>query len=279
MSPRCSRPGNRALALVGLLVALAGCASSLSVDDERRLAYQADREVRQQSVMVSDPVVNEYVDKIGQRIVATLPPNPYEFQFAVIDDDEINAFTPGAGFVYIHTAVLLNARNVSEVAGVMAHEIGHVMRRHVADNYVRSRNTGTLYQLGTVAAGVFGGPLAYDAAVLGGQLGALAALNTFTREDESEADAFAVPVLAKAGYDPNGLVTFFGTIKARYGDSSSFLSSHPAPSDRIDATKALIAELPPNPDLRVDDGGQLEIIQRRIRLLEKLRVQRRVRAR
>jgi len=271
-----SRPSSSGRALAAALLAtapvvLAACTTALTVDDERRLAYQADREVRQQYALIQDDVVNGYVTKIGQRIVATLPPTPYEFQFAVIDDPEINAFTPGAGLIYVHSAILLNARNVSEVAGVLAHEIGHVMRRHVADNYVRASNASTAYTLGTVAAGVFGGPAAYDLAALGGQLGAVAALNSFTREDESEADAFAVDALVRAGYDPNGLVTFFDTIKGRYGDGSSFLSSHPAPSDRIEATKALVAELPPNPNLRVDDGGALEIIQRRVRLLTRPR--------
>lgn len=272
MLRRCSRSRRLTPALLVLAsLAVGACASSLSVDDERRLAYQADREVRRQSALIQDDVVNAYVDKIGQRIVATLPPSPYEFRFAVIDDTEVNAFTPGAGLVYLHSGVLLNARNVSEVAGVLGHEIGHVQRRHVADNYVRTRNTSTAYSLGALAAGVFGGPAAYDLAVIGGQLGALAALNTFSREDESEADAFGVDALVRAGYDPNGLVTFFDTIRGRYGDSSSFLSSHPAPSDRIEATKALIARLPPDPSLRIDDGGQLEIIQRRIRLLTRPR--------
>lgn len=271
MSPPCSRRRVLAALLVAAPLVLGACATTLTVDDERRLAYQADRQVRQETTFVQDEVVNAYVDKIGRRLVAALPPNPYEFRFAVIEDGEINAFTPGAGLIYLHSAILSNARNVSEVAGVMAHEIGHVMRRHVADNYVRTRNTGTLYQIGAVAAGVFGGPAAYDLAVIGGQLGAIAALNSFTREDESEADAYAVPALVAAGYDPNGLVTFFDTIRGRYGDGSSFLSSHPAPSDRIAATKRLVAELPPGTNLQVDDGGALEIIQRRIRLLGRAR--------
>jgi predicted Zn-dependent protease len=271
MSLRCSRRRGLAALLAAAPLVLGACATSLTVDDERRLAYQADRQVRQETTFIQDDVVNGYVDKIGQRIVATLPPNPYEFRFAVIDDGEINAFTPGAGLVYVHSAILLNARNVSEVAGVLAHEIGHVMQRHVADNYVRTRNTGTLYQVGALAAGIFGGPAAYDLAVIGGQLGAIAALNSFTREDESEADAYAVPALVSAGYDPNGLVTFFDTIRGRYGDSSSFLSSHPAPSDRIEATKRVVAEMPPSASLQIDDGGALEIIQRRIRLLSRTR--------
>lgn len=249
---------------------LFACASPLSVEDERRVAIDSDREVRRSMPMMRDDVVNAYVDRLGQAIVNTQGPQPYEYRFQVIEDPDINAFTVGAGFVYVNTATLLQARNVSEVAGVIAHEIGHVMRRHVAVGYNRGRSAGILHTIGVIAGAVLLGQAGADLANIGGGIAAQAVLATYTREQESEADAFAVEVMPQAGYDPNGLVTFFQTMQREYGDGGiPFLMSHPAPSDRIEAARALIARSALPERLRVDDAGQLEIIQRRVRLLEK----------
>ena len=119
-----------------------------------------------------------------------------------------------------------------------------------------------------LAAGAFGGAPAAGAANLGGVLAGTAYLNKFGRDAERESDTFAVEVMPKAGYDPIGLVTFFKTLRSETGSGgASFLSSHPATDDRIEETRLLIAALPPRSDLRVDDSGRFEIIQRRIRLL------------
>ena len=101
-----------------------------------------------------------------------------------------------------------------------------------------------------------------------GELGAVAVVNSFTRGAEVEADAFAVEVMPKAGYDPNGLVSFFATLRREKGKGGpSFLSSHPATDDRIEHTTGLIAQLPSEPGPWVRDRGRLEIIQRRIEIL------------
>ncbi len=249
---------------------LVACTTPLSPGDERHVAVEADRDVRRTMTMMRDDVVLDYVDRIGQAVVYALGPQPYEYRFSVIENPEINAFTPGAGFVYVHTGVLLQARNVSEVAGVIAHEIGHVVRRHVALGYNRQRSAGVLHTIGVIVGAVLLGDAGAMLADLGGGLAAQTVLTTYSREQESEADAFAVEILPRAGYDPNGLVTFFQTVQREYGDGGiPFLASHPAPTDRIETTRALIVHGALPERLRVDDGGQLEIIQRRIRLLEK----------
>jgi predicted Zn-dependent protease len=150
----------------------------------------------------------------------------------------------------------------------MGHEVGHVYHRHVAENYRRQRNTSIAQQIGVLGVGVLAGGAAAQAANLLTGLGAMAYINQFGRDAEREADAFAVEILPKAGYDPGGLVSFFGTLIKQYGDrGSSFLSSHPATQERIANTQALIRaqQLPAN--LRQDDDGKLEIVQHRIRLL------------
>ena len=248
--------------LLGAL--LPGCAT-LSIGEERQLGAKIEQQVRSELRFIRDPVVLDYVGAIGSEIVQAAGPQPFEYSFAVVENDEVNAFTGPAGHIYVHTETILRARNASELAGVLAHEIGHAVLRHLAKSYGRSRSTGALYQAGVLAASVFGyGGLAN----LGGGLAAMTMLNSFTRSEEREADAFAVETMPAAGYDPNGLLTFLEVVRDTGGpEPPAFLSSHPGTEDRIAEVAALIAARPPPPGLRVTDRGRLEIIQRRIQLL------------
>jgi predicted Zn-dependent protease len=248
-----------------LLAALLPACASLTVGEERQLGEQVARQTRGELLFIRDAVVLDYVRAIGGDILRAAGPQPFEYHFEVVEDDDINAFAGPAGYIYIHSETILKARNVSELAAVLAHEIGHGVHRHVAKNYERQRGAGTAYQAAVMAASVFGyGGLAN----VGGGLATLMVLNSFTRADEREADGFAIEVLPKAGYDPNGLLTFLEVVQRSGGAvAPSFLSSHPATEDRIVETTALIAGRDPTPGLRVTDRGRLEIIQRRIQLL------------
>jgi beta-barrel assembly-enhancing protease len=255
------------VALCVWLLLQPACAS-LSVSQEQQLGAEAAGRLARELDFVRDEWVVHYVEKIGSEIVAAAGPQPYAYRFRVVNDREINAFALPAGYIYINSAVILESQNVSELAGVIAHEVGHVALRHVARNYNRQRNTGIVYQVLAVAASLFVGGYAAAGGQLLGQLAAVAYVNQFTREAEKEADAFAVEILPRAGYDPHGLVTFFEMLR-RQGESNgpTFLSSHPATADRIEYTRSLIARENLGPGLRVTDNGELEIIQRRIRLL------------
>lgn len=257
----------RSLACAAVAVGLLSCAT-LSVEQEQRLGAELARDVRAEVVLVRDREIARYVERIGASIVRAAGPQPFDYQFYVVDDEEINAFAMPAGHVYIHTGTISKARDVSELAGVIAHEVGHVAKRHIAQNYQRHSTAGLLHRVGVVAAGVTLGSAGAGAANLLGGLSALAVLNTFGREAEREADSFAVSVLPRAGYDPGGLVRFFHTLQQESrGAPPAFLSSHPAPAERIEKTRREVAALSPTPGLRTTDGGQLEIIQRRIELL------------
>ena len=248
-----------------LLAALLPACATLTVAEERRVGAELARQMRGELLFIRDAVVLDYVRAIGGKILRAAGPQPFEYSFAVVEDDEINASTGPGGHIYIHTETILRARNASELAAVLAHEIGHGVLRHVSKSYARSRSVGTLHQAGVLAASVFGyGGLAN----LGGGLAAMTVLNSFTRGEEREADAFAVEVLPAAGYDPNGLITFLEVVRETDGsDMPGFLSSHPDTEDRVAEVAALIAALPPAPGLQVRDRGRLEIIQHRIRLL------------
>lgn len=246
---------------------LAACAP-LSVSQERQLGVQFERDARRQFRFVNDPVVVGYVRNIGNQIVAATGPQAFEYQFQVIDDPEINAFAGPAGQVFVHSGTILRARNVSELAGVIAHEVGHVVHRHVAENYGRQQAASIGHQVLVLGAGALGGGTAAGAANALGGLGVTATLNSFGREAEREADDFAVQVMPRAGYDPHGLPSFFETLIAEGGPNvPEFLASHPAPADRLATTRREIDALALPPGLRIEDGGRLEIIQRRIVLL------------
>jgi predicted Zn-dependent protease len=260
------RPQRAALTLALTALAL-GC-GTMSVRDERSLGEEFEREARSHFTFLRDRLVRDYVRRIGDSVVEASAPHPFDYTFDVIEDEEINAFAGPGGHIYIHTGTILNSRNVSELAGVIAHEIGHVARRHIAHNYNRQRNTGLAHQAAVVVTSILAGSAAGGAVNLFGGLAGMAYVNTFTREAEEEADQFAIEMLPKAGYDPKGMVSFFETMKAE-GEVNvpGFLRSHPTTDDRIQAAAAQIRADALPPHLKVHDRGRLEIIQRRIRLL------------
>jgi beta-barrel assembly-enhancing protease len=256
---------SRRVVAAAFAFALAACAAP-TIEDEEAIAREAVADIRQHVLVLHDDVVINYIDDIGQRLVQASGPQPFEYTFTVIEDDELNAFAHFGGNIFIHTGMILRVRNVSELSGVIGHEIGHVVKRHVADNYARAKNAGLLRNA-AVIGGMLGGinPGAID--LLAGY-GALGILNTFSREAENEADAFAVDLLPRAGYDPNGISTMFETLSlTNKRNPPKFFSSHPTSPERTEATRKLIAEKQLPPNLKSDDNGKLEIIQHRIRLL------------
>jgi predicted Zn-dependent protease len=131
------------IALAGLLaLSLLGACGTLTVPQEQQLGAEFSREIRREVILLRDPVVTGYVERIGQEIVRAAGTQPFAYHFYVVEDDEINAFAAPAGHIYIHTETILMARNVSEFAGVIAHEVGHVVKRHIAENYGRGRLAG-----------------------------------------------------------------------------------------------------------------------------------------
>ena len=258
-----------AAAAIAALLALPGC-GSLSVQEEQQLGAEMARDARKHLDFVREQVVVGYVEQIGRGLVKAAGPQPFTYHFHVVEDPELNAFAAPAGYVYVNTGTILAAANASELAGVIAHEVGHVALRHIANNYNKQRGAGLLYQLGAVAASIFVPGPGAAAAQLGGQLAAMGVLNSFSRQAESEADAFAVKVMPVAGWNPEGLVSFFQTLQQQTkggGRPPEFLSNHPATESRIEATSALIREAKLPENLRQSDGGKLEIIQRRIQIL------------
>lgn len=259
----------RKMAAMLTMVAMvsSGC-SALSVSEEKQLGQVAQKQIRQQLTLMRDRVVLDYVRNLGDVLVKSSEPSPFEFRFYVVEDKTLNAFAIPGGAIYVHTGLILEAQDVSELGGVIAHEIGHVTGRHVAQLYRRQRNTGIVAQVVTLLVAIL---TSTDPRLtqMAGSVAARAYAAKFTRDHERDADRLAIDTMINAKYDPNGLVRFFGTLQAEGGGGGGpqFLSSHPATEERIENTKRDIAAKGNFGKLRTDDNGRLEIIQERIRLL------------
>ncbi len=265
-----SRTFARAIGVAALSLTVGtACASTKTVEEERAVAKDVERQIRRDLDVLHDRVVDNYIDDIGERIVLAAGPQAFDFSFTVHESDDVNAAAYAGGTIFVTTELILTARNVSELAGVMAHEVGHVSRRHVADNLARAQNAGLVRTAATIAGGILTGTNvgAWAASQLSGAA-LLGYVNSFSREAESEADAFAVGVLPAAGYDPVGLVTLFETLGNTSGiTQTTWRSSHPAPTERAQTAAGLIEAREIPDGLQKTDNGKLEIIQHRIRLL------------
>ena len=212
-----------------------------SLEKEIALGKQMAQEVERQAKIVDDPIIAEYVNRIGQNLVrnsdAKVP-----FTIKVIDSEEINAFALPGGFFFVNTGILINADNEAEMAGVMAHEIAHVAARHGT----RQASRAELVNYGTIPLIFLGGWAGY-AIRQGAGLAIPMGFLQFSRGFESEADMLGLEYMYKAGYDPTCFVDFFEKIqsqeKRKPGTMSKVFSTHPPTEDRIKAAQKNIQEL------------------------------------
>ena len=256
-----------AVVLVSSLMA-AGCGSSggasdfnlISIEDEWKLGQQLSQDVERQVRLNNDPAVNAYIRNMGQRIVAQAAPpfNQLPWEFHVVQDDSINAFAIPGGHVYVNTGLIKNADNAAELAGVMAHEISHVLARHSTEQLSRQ------YGLSVIAAAVLGqnpGQLTQIAA----QIVAGGALARFSREAEEEADRIGIQAMAAAGYNPAGMASMFEELlEHRQGQPSrveQFFSTHPLTEDRLRAARERAAQIG---NRGITDEPAFQDIQRRV---------------
>lgn len=212
-----------------------------SIEKEIALGKQMAQEVERQAKIVDDPIIAEYVNRIGQNLVrnsdAKVP-----FTIKVVDAEEINAFALPGGFFFVNTGILLNADNEAEMAGVMAHEIAHVAARHGT----RQATRGDIVNYGSIPLIFLGGWTGY-ALRQGIGLAIPMGFLSFSRGFEAEADMLGLEYMYKAGYDPTCFVDFFEKVqsqeKRKPGTMSKVFSSHPPTDDRIKAAQKNIQEL------------------------------------
>ena len=262
----------RGLVLPVLIGSIAGC-GPLTVQQEKQIGRQAQRQMRAENTLLRDLVTVNYIRELGEELVANARPTPFDVRFYVVEDDSLNAGAYPGGTIIIHTGIIAGAKDVSELASVLAHEVGHVTERHYAKRYKKNRNTSVAAQAAVIAAGVITGSRGVQqAADLGAGIVGKAYLSAHSREDESAADMLAIETLVKAGYDPEGMIRFFEFLEHEQGSGGgpSFLMTHPSAADRAERTRALAAEAKaklPEKRFKGTDGGKLEIIQRRLELI------------
>jgi len=234
----------------------------ISLDREIALGRELARQVEQESRLVGDPVINDYVNRVGQNIVrnsdAKLP-----FTIKVIDSDEINAFALPGGFFYVNTGLILAADDEAELAGVMAHEIAHVAARHGTEQVSR----GQLWQYASIPLIFVSGGIGYGIQQAATVLAPLSFLK-FSRAMEEEADYLGVQYLYKTGYDPNALVRFFEKLqakeKAKPGSMASLFSTHPATGNRIRIVEETIATVLPPAVQYVESTSDFNAVKSRL---------------
>jgi len=250
-----------------------GLGNWYSLESEINMGRQYAQQIEASVKLVQDPVVNEYVNRIGQNLVrnsdAQVP-----FTIKVIDSDEVNAMALPGGFFYVNSGLILAADEEAELAGVMAHEIAHVAARHVTKQMTR----GNWANIATIPLIFVGGGIGYgiyEAAGLGIPLTFL----HFQRGFEAEADYLGLQYMYKTGYDPQAFVSFFEKLQAREkkkpGTLAKAFSTHPQTPDRIEKSQEEIATiLPARPQYLVstsefdDVKARLAVIENRHKVLD-----------
>ncbi|MCP4007387.1 MAG: M48 family metalloprotease [bacterium] len=244
--------GRRGVVLIAIWAALSACnmaavrenpptGGDMSLEKEIELTAEIHTKIRSQARFISDPIVLDFVYELAEELVSVTDPQPFVYRYSVIDDDTLNAFTIGGGYVYINSEVIAQAGDISELAGVLAHEIAHVRERHVAR---RSEGQGlaTLITLASVAAVALAGG---DPSLLAIGQGINVSLQLKnTRKHEAEADREGIGYMVATGYHPDGMSRFFQRILATYPSRDeeipAYLYSHPDVKERIAAARVEI---------------------------------------
>lgn len=219
----------------------------MTIQQERELAERVFQEIKKRWPIIQELSINDYVNKVGQEIIRSIDPQPFTYQFYVLNSPEINAFAIPGGKVFINSGLLLLLEKEEELAGVLAHEIGHGVARHIArrGEKVQKINLATL---GAILAGILlGGPAAGAIATTSVAASETAMLK-YSREDEDEADYLGLKFMTQAGYNPEGMLSVLKKLRRRQGPSASeipaYMQTHPALEARLADLEVQMARRP-----------------------------------
>ncbi len=237
----------------------------VTVDDEQSATFQIHQQIRSQMPLITDPVLTFYINALGQEIVDSTEPQPFVYRFFVFDSDVLNAFTIGGGYVYISSGVLAQAGDVNELVGVLAHEVAHVRRRHVAKAQENQGLASIAALAATLAIAAAGGDPGIAIAAQGINV-ALQIKNT--REAEVDADHHGLEYMLHSSYDPDGMSRFFQRIlteqKQPGQEIPAYLFTHPALKERIAAVRTTLKRTQVPARARERTDPRLEQMQERL---------------
>ncbi len=236
--------GSQRLLIAAGLAAVAACA--VNQQQEVEIGAQAAAQVDTTLPLIKDGTVNSYINSLGNQLARVTERSDLAWHFTVVDSREVNAFALPGGYIYINRGLIERAQNMSQVAGVLGHEIGHVVKRHSVEQMQQQQGVGGAAVLLCTLTKVCNSSAGGAAVNVAGS----ALFAKFSRTDEAEADEEGVKNTVKAGIDPNGIPEMFQILlDERQSNPSAvdaFFASHPLEEDRIAATKAQIAKYPPN---------------------------------
>ncbi|MGI9102338.1 MAG: M48 family metallopeptidase [Terriglobales bacterium] len=246
-----------------------GLGNWYSLEKEIAMGKEFAAQVEASAKLIQDPVVNEYVNRVGQNLVrnsdARVP-----FTIKVIDSDEVNAFALPGGFFYVNSGLILAADDEAELAGVMAHEIAHVAARHAT----RQMTRGQIANLATIPLIFMGGGLGYAIRSAAG-LGLPLTFLTFSRGFEAEADYLGLEYMYKSGYDPQAFISFFEKIQAKEkkkpGTLAKAFATHPQTPDRIEKSQEEISRVLPKRDQYIINTSEFDDVKSRLAAIENRR--------
>jgi predicted Zn-dependent protease len=222
-------------------------ATVLSPLQEKKIADQIMRSVMSSDEVISDPEITDYIQSLGMRLATNGPDKTQWFNFFVVKDKSINAFAMPGGVIGVHTGLIVAATNESELAGVMGHEIGHVVQHHMARMMAQQKNDSLISLAGMALAilSARANPQLASAAMMTSSASTVQKQLDYTRDHEREADRVGISILESAGYDTHGMASFFQVMQkgTRYveGSAPTFLRTHPITSERIADVTARIS--------------------------------------
>jgi predicted Zn-dependent protease len=253
-------------ALFALLLGAGACA--VSQQQEVQLGSEYAGQLANELPIVRDAAVNRYVTDLGMRLAKIADTRGLTWHFTVVDSREVNAFAVPGGWIYVNRGLIERAENMSQLAGALGHEIGHVTRRHTVQQMQQAQGANTGVALLCTLTKVCSSGAGQTAINVGGS----ALFAKFSRNDEREADEEGVKTVIAAGIDPKGVPGLFRVLLAARERNPSalegFFATHPLEEDRITETEALIATYPANQlrGLKVDDAGFQSIRKRLLSL-------------
>jgi predicted Zn-dependent protease len=257
------------IGITGVIVmATAMAACTIDEDQEKSIGQEAAAQVEREVPMVTDAAVTDYVTRLGTALATRSDDRGRAWQFHVVDAELVNAFALPGGFIYVNRGLIERAGSTSELAGVLGHEIGHVLLRHSAEQMEKAQKTN----LGVSVVCGLTNICSSNAARVAINVGGAALFARFSRRDELQADSAAVAVLERAGYDPQGIASMFAklleTRDQRPDLVEGWFASHPLEEDRIAAVTRVIRESPPpEAGKLVRDDPAFHEFQARIRAL------------
>lgn len=245
--------------------------SVLTAQDERRIGEEILRDIRSSNSTLNDVEIIDYLDSLGYRLASNSSDNRQTFTFFVVPDPSINAFALPGGLIGVHTGLITNTRSESELASVLAHEIGHVVQRHLA-RVVAQQQRDTIPSLALLALSLLAAranPNLAQGALITTQASFTQRNLDFTREHEQEADRVGLQILDKSGFDTRAMPAFFEALAkgTRFIDGSapSFLRTHPLTTERITDMRNRVEQLPYR---QVQDDIAFHFVRAKIRALE-----------